>query len=203
MRRTRVQVPCEDRFGTLTEGGKTFWVRSFSSGDPNVILSCLTCSTMHTASFVIAKLTGPTPRQAILLCIQLQYHRGSGRIYIEQPGETHTSNWLASSLVRSPNSWYRRLNPLGGRPSRGVPMKVERPWGSEPEFFNFLSTPGIYSKESIPPAYVAWVGNLSPAMGRGINSRNRVWNWIAKLNRMAGRYGNPMPTWFLAPHRGT
>jgi hypothetical protein len=42
--------------------------------------------------------------------------------------------------------------------------------------------------------------NLSPAMGRGINSsRNRVWNWVAKLHRLAGRYDNPMPTWFLAP----
>jgi hypothetical protein len=42
------------------------------------------------------------------------------------------------------------------------------------------------------------VGKLSPAMGRGINSRNRVWNLLAK-HRLAGRYDNPMPTWFLAP----
>jgi hypothetical protein len=40
-------------------------------------------------------------------------------------------------------------------------------------------------------------------MGRGIDSRNRVWNWLAKLYRMAGRYDNPMPTWFLAPISGT
>ncbi len=39
----------------------------------------------------------------------------------------------------------------------------------------------------------------SPAMGRGIDSRNRVWNWVAKLHRLAGRYDNPMPTWFLYP----
>ncbi len=44
--------------------------------------------------------------------------------------------------------------------------------------------------------------NLNPAMGRGINSRNRVWNWVAKLHRLAGRYDNPMPTWFLAPIAG-
>jgi hypothetical protein len=46
------------------------------------------------------------------------------------------------------------------------------------------------------------VGILSPAMGRGIDSRNRVWNWVAKLHRLAGRYANPMPPWFLAPIAG-
>ncbi len=40
-------------------------------------------------------------------------------------------------------------------------------------------------------------------MGRGIDSRNRVWNWVSKLHRLAGRYDNPMPTWFLAPKSGT
>ncbi len=38
----------------------------------------------------------------------------------------------------------------------------------------------------------ARVENLSPAMGRGIDSRNQVWNWVAKLHRLAGRYDNPM-----------
>ncbi len=47
-----------------------------------------------------------------------------------------------------------------------------------------------------------WVGNLSHAMERGIDSRNRIWNWVAKLHRLAGRYDNPMPTWFLAPIAG-
>ncbi len=46
------------------------------------------------------------------------------------------------------------------------------------------------------------VENLSPAMGRGINSRKRVWNWVAKLHSLASRYDNPMPTWFLAPIAG-
>jgi hypothetical protein len=39
-------------------------------------------------------------------------------------------------------------------------------------------------------------------MGRGIDSRNRVWNRVAKLHRLAARYDNPMPTWFLAPIAG-
>jgi hypothetical protein len=45
------------------------------------------------------------------------------------------------------------------------------------------------------------VDNLRPAIGRGIDSRNRVCNRVAKLHRLAGRYDvdNPMPTWFLAP----
>jgi hypothetical protein len=43
------------------------------------------------------------------------------------------------------------------------------------------------------------VENSSPAMGRGIDSRNRIRNRVAKLHRLAGRYDNPMPTWFLAP----
>ncbi len=49
---------------------------------------------------------------------------------------------------------------------------------------------------------VTWVGNLTSALGRGIDSRNRVWNWVTKLHRLAGRYDNPVPTWFLAPHSG-
>ncbi len=36
------------------------------------------------------------------------------------------------------------------------------------------------------------VENLSPAMGRGIDSRKRVWNRVAKLHRLAGRYDNPI-----------
>ncbi len=46
------------------------------------------------------------------------------------------------------------------------------------------------------------VGNLCPAIGRGIDSRNRVWNWVAKQHRLAGRYDNLMPTWLLAPIAG-
>ncbi len=50
--------------------------------------------------------------------------------------------------------------------------------------------------------YQARAENLSPAMGQGINSRNRVLNWVVKLHRLAGQYDNPMPTWFLAPVAG-
>ncbi len=39
-------------------------------------------------------------------------------------------------------------------------------------------------------------------MGRGVDSRNRFWNWEAKLHGLVGRYDNPMPTWFLAPIAG-
>jgi hypothetical protein len=46
------------------------------------------------------------------------------------------------------------------------------------------------------------VGIFIPAIGRGIDSRNRVWNRVAKLHRLASRYDNPMPTWFLAPIAG-
>jgi hypothetical protein len=42
------------------------------------------------------------------------------------------------------------------------------------------------------------VENLNPAMGRGINSKNWVWNWVGKLHCWTGRHDNPMPTWFLA-----
>ncbi len=70
----------------------------------------------------------------------------------------------------------------------------------------------VYSTIQHPPPPTAphtvclyWVGILSPDTGRGIDSRNWVWNWVAKLRRLAGRYDNPMPTWFLAPigHSGT
>ncbi len=42
----------------------------------------------------------------------------------------------------------------------------------------------------------------STAIRRGIDSRNRVWNWVAKLHRLAGRCENPMSTWFVAPIAG-
>ncbi len=83
-----------------------------------------------------------------------------------------------------------------------VPFRL---FQSRARIFKLLRSPGIDSKELIPPAYVAWRAwdeNLSLAMGRGINSRNRVWNWVAKLHRLSGRYDNPMPTWFLAPIAG-
>jgi hypothetical protein len=47
---------------------------------------------------------------------------------------------------------------------------------------------------------------LTKALSRKLKSRygerNRIWNWVAKLHRLAGRYQNPMPTCFLAPIAG-
>ncbi len=94
---------------------------------------------------------------------------------------------------------------------REVELKFSKGNISRARIFKRLRSPGIDSKESIPPAYLAWrantsrrvsyrltrlgidswVKNLSPAMGRGIDSRNRVWNWVAKLRRLAG---NHMPS---------
>ncbi len=60
----------------------------------------------------------------------------------------------------------------------------------------------LYSKQYSSKSRETRVGILSPAMGRGIDSRNRVWNLVAKLDRLAGRYDNSTPTWFLAPIDG-
>ncbi len=62
---------------------------------------------------------------------------------------------------------------------------------------------GCYSARAHPSLQQASIENLSPAMNWGVDSRNRVWNWVAKLQRLAGRYDNPMPMWFLAPISGT
>jgi hypothetical protein len=40
-------------------------------------------------------------------------------------------------------------------------------------------------------------------MGRGIDFRNRVWNGVAKLHMLVGRYDNPMPYLVPSPHSGT
>ncbi len=45
-------------------------------------------------------------------------------------------------------------------------------------------------------------------MGRGIDSRNRVWNWVANLRPvrqrygLAGRYDSPMPMYFVPSPQG-
>jgi hypothetical protein len=48
------------------------------------------------------------------------------------------------------------------------------------------------------------VGILSPAMWRGIDSRNWVLDCVAKLHRLAGLYAiaQPYATWFIAPIAG-
>ncbi len=47
------------------------------------------------------------------------------------------------------------------------------------------------------------VENLSPAMGRGIDSRNRIWNWVAKLHRLGGPVRQPYAYLVSSPHSGT
>jgi hypothetical protein len=47
----------------------------------------------------------------------------------------------------------------------------------------------------------ARVGNLRPAMGRGLNFQERSLEWSSQTSK-AGRYDNHMPTWFLAPIAG-
>jgi hypothetical protein len=54
-----------------------------------------------------------------------------------------------------------------------------------------LRSLGIDSKESIPPAYVAWRAGTTTLFLLGIDP--------ASLCSMAGRYDNPIPTRFLAP----
>ncbi len=66
----------------------------------------------------------------------------------------------------------------------------------------FSSTPRCTLWSTKPFATCSWVRNLSTATGQGIDSRNWVWNWVAKLLRLAGRYDNHMPTRFLTPIAG-
>jgi len=66
----------------------------------------------------------------------------------------------------------------------------------------FWNIPSVFNSGDdtvLLTAFNSRVENLSPAMGRGIDSRKRVWNCVAKLRMLEGRYDNPMPTWFLAP----
>ncbi len=72
---------------------------------------------------------------------------------------------------------------------------LHRPWRSTEWGQRMLQNGSVFTRDTRDE-------NLSPAMGRGVDSRNRVWNWVAKLHRLAGRYYNPMLTWFLAPIAG-
>jgi hypothetical protein len=80
-----------------------------------MILSCLTCSTVHSVSLAEAarrtqlgksltdSLARRYGRQCILLYTQMQYCGTVGR-YVEKPAETQNNIWLASRLVRVPDS---------------------------------------------------------------------------------------------------
>jgi hypothetical protein len=88
---------CVDRLGALTEGGKTLGVRSFHSGDPDVI------TVLHTVCLAPAaqpkqlgtSLADSNARRlvdyTVLLCTRVKYHSGTGGSYVEKPAETQTT----------------------------------------------------------------------------------------------------------------
>jgi hypothetical protein len=74
-------------------------------------------------------------------------------------------------------------------------IKVKR---TEAVFLKLLWSPGINSKELIPPAYALVGQSLYFLMF--IKPRNRFQGMnSAGLCSLAGRYDNPIPPWFLAP----
>ncbi len=79
-----------------------------------------------------------------------------------------------------------------------VPPSKRQYWDS---IFKLLRSPGIDSKESIPPAYVTCVGNLSPAKGIrnqvGIGLPNRP----ASLFSLATQFQTRFLESFLAPQQ--
>jgi hypothetical protein len=101
---SRHSVNIEDLWGTF-----------FYIGDPDMILSCWHvaqclfrwgCKT-HITWQITDRLTCPTLRQTIrtvLLYTQMQYQSGTGGHYAKKPAYTQNSIWLASHLVRVPNS---------------------------------------------------------------------------------------------------
>jgi hypothetical protein len=100
----------------MTEDGKTLGVRSFHSGDPDVILSCLTWSTQSVrllnarsleCHWQTHLLMGDTTADntSLLNLAHVQYQRGTEGSTVEKPAETQISFRLASHhLVRAPNS---------------------------------------------------------------------------------------------------
>ncbi len=44
------RAPCVNQLGALAESGNTLGIRSFYRGDPDVIMPCLTCSTLSGCS---------------------------------------------------------------------------------------------------------------------------------------------------------
>ncbi len=104
-----------------------------------------------------------------------------------------------------------------------VPFKLM----NRAKIFSLLESPGIDSKESILPAYVAWAGICRRLWSPGIDSEKSIppvyvaWragttNRFAvpsrqdgnrflgslkglRIRALAGRYNNPIPTRFLSP----
>jgi hypothetical protein len=66
-------------------------------------------------------------------------------------------NWLAvNSTVDADDNFVNCPGTLNPAFSRQCVLYVIPTPHAEPEFLNFLRCPGIDSKDSIPPAYVAW-----------------------------------------------
>ncbi len=115
--------------------------------------------------------------------------------------------WMDTPDVRSPWVHSRFKISLDSRPRPGSSCTLWS-WlrtGSGPPPCSGWGRPGTPTRSTISGTrtdrsglirYENWVGNLSPAMGQGIDSRNRVWYRVAKLHRLAGRYNNP---YFLVP----
>jgi hypothetical protein len=96
-----------------SEGGKTLGIRSFYSGDPDV-MSCLTCKTqsvwmrnalnlaLHWQTYFPDAMADNT---SLLNQAHVQYQCSTEGSTVEKPVETQTSIRLASHhLVRAPNS---------------------------------------------------------------------------------------------------
>jgi hypothetical protein len=101
-------------------------------------------------------------------------------------------------------SWWKNQPRLGCKPMGWTPFHyihhhvqswdIRCSWVGR--YTSPISTLPLYELCGYNKEIRARVGIVSPAMGRGIDSWNRVWNWEAKLHRLAGRYYNTMPTGF-------
>ncbi len=82
------ESPAWIELGALTEDGKTLRVRSFYSGDSNVILSCLKCSTQYVWLLNARRLErhwqthllmgdATADNTSLLIQVHVQYQRGT------------------------------------------------------------------------------------------------------------------------------
>ncbi len=92
--------------------------------------------------------------------------------------------------------WYSTLYDVAGIKPRA-------------RIFKLLRIPRIDSKESIPPAFVAWRAS-DRFFNQSVGTRNRVGIGLSYLGSILGllkslkiraQYDNPISTMFLAPHK--
>ncbi len=96
-------------FGQLTKSGKTFGVRSFYTGVPDVITwLCQSVWLRYARSLACHWQThlpnATADHTSLLNQTHVQYQSGTGGITVEKPAKTQTSIRLVSHLVRAPNS---------------------------------------------------------------------------------------------------